>query len=84
MTGVPDRRRSGAVFAPERRLVDPPRPPDTATTQADRRWRAKAPNASPHPYGHGHGHVHHQHASAVIAHTTEASPHTRAQPLQQS
>ena len=80
MTGVPDRRRSGAVFAPERRLVDTARPPDNATTQADRQWRAKAPNASPHPYGHGH----YQHASAVIAHTTDASPHTRAQPLQQS
>jgi hypothetical protein len=80
MTDFPDRRRSGAVFAPERRLVDPPPPPDTGTTQADRQWRAKAPNASPHPYGYGH----HQHASAVITHTTEASPHTRARPLRQS
>jgi hypothetical protein len=41
MTDFPGRRRSGVPFAPERRLVDPPQPPDTVTTRADRRSRAK-------------------------------------------
>src|ERR1700761_625254 len=54
MTALPKQTlfRRGRRFvpgAPEQRLADPPRPPDTCATQADRRWLAKTPNVSQHP-----------------------------------